>query len=780
MEFLEDRTTPTAWTTTDAFIPNRVIVSYADESASAPAGGFIESALPLGYGQFAVTISSNTSVAQATAFFASQPGVVASGPDYVIQIQRTPNDPSYSSLWGMNNTGQSGGIVDADIDAPEAWDLQTGTRATIVGVIDTGIDYNHPDLAANMWRNPGETPNDGIDNDGNGFVDDVFGYDFANNDGNPMDDEGHGTHVAGTIGAVGNNGIGVVGVNWNTRLMALKFLDANGSGSTSNAVRALNYAITMGAHITNNSWGGGGPDSNLATAIARARTSGQIFVAAAGNAGTNNNTTAFWPSNYSLTYDNVVSVASVDRNNNLSSFSNYGSTTVTLGAPGSSILSTTPNNTYSTFSGTSMASPHVAGALALLRDQNPTWTYTQLINKLKSSVDPLASLNGRTTTGGRLNVFRMLDNGTVPPPPPPPPPSDTTGARVTTAVFSGTATTNFNNVRVTFNEAINASTFTTADVTLTGPNGSAITPTSVTAVSGTTTQFNVSFASQTAAGTYTIVVGPAINDLAGNAMDQNGNNVNGENPGDRYTATGTIGGRFTYSAGGLPVNIPDLTTVSIPITINDNIRITDVDVGFSIVHTYDSDLVISLRAPNGTTRTLVNRRGGAGDNFTGTVLDDEAATAVTSAAAPFSGRFRPEQALTAFDGLSTKGTWTLVVRDAARSDTGRVTAFTLGFTGSPILRLALGSADVEQGESTVTNSKESGKWSDTVLQGIFVGNSTPPNNPTSTAMPSRLTNARRGTSVDVSRRAPTVTAERIAPAPTTTPSTNPDLLKRLG
>jgi subtilisin family serine protease len=756
MESLEDRSTPAS------FVPQQLILSYADPGHAAPTATFVESTTPLGFGQYAVTVAAGTTVADAVTYFAGQPGVIAVGPDEIIQIQRTPNDPSFGSLWGLNNTGQSGGTADADIDAAEAWDISTGTRATIVAVIDTGVDYNHPDLAANMWRNAGETPGDGIDNDGNGFVDDVFGYDFANNDGNPMDDEGHGTHVAGTIGAVGNNGVGVTGVNWNTRIMALKFLDANGSGATSNAIKSLNYAVQMGAHITNNSWGGGGADSNLAAAINRARTAGQIFVAAAGNSGTNNNTAAFYPANYSLSYDNVVSVASTDRNNNLSSFSNYGATAVQLAAPGSSILSTTPNNTYSTYSGTSMAAPHVSGALALLRDANPTWTYQELLNILKSSVDPLASLTGKVSTGGRLNVFRMLDNGTVPPPPPPPP-ADTAGARVNTAVFSGSAANSFNRVRLTFNESIAATSFTAGDVGLTGPTGAAITVTSVVAVSGTTTQFDVNFAAQTAAGTYTIGVGPAINDAAGNAMDQNGNGVNGETA-DRFSGTGTIGSRFSFTAGGLPVTIPDRSTVSIPLAVNDNLRITDLNVGFAITHTYDSDLQISLRSPAGTTVSLVNRRGGSGDNFTGTIIDDEATRAISAGSAPFTGSFRPETALTAFDGQATRGTWTLIVTDAARYDTGRVTAFSLSVTGSPILRLALGSEDVASGSATVTKTADAGKMT-AAMDGIYVGPATMSPAFNAIETPVRTPAGRRGATESVVLRPQTAFAPVVYLAP---------------
>jgi subtilisin family serine protease len=176
-------------------------------------------------------------------------------PNYIIRLDRTPDDALFSQLWGMNNTGQTGGTPGADIRATNAWDIATGSSSVLVAIIDTGMDYN---LAANVWTNPGEIPNNGIDDDGNGFVDDVHGYDFANMDGNPMDDNGHGTHVSGTIGAVGNNGIGVAGVSWTVKLMGLKFLDAGGSGSTSNAVLAIQYATQMGVRIMSNSWGGGG------------------------------------------------------------------------------------------------------------------------------------------------------------------------------------------------------------------------------------------------------------------------------------------------------------------------------------------------------------------------------------------------------------------------------------------------------------------------------------------------------------------------------------------
>ena len=188
----------------------------------------------------------------------------------------------------MHNTGQNGGTPDADIDAPEAWDIGTGSTDVVVAVIDTGVDYTHPDLAANMWVNPGEIPDNGIDDDGNGYDDDVYGYDFCNYDGDPFDDHYHGTHCAGTIGAIGNNSEGVAGVNWRVKIMALKFLDATGSGWTDDAINCVEYSIQMGAKLSSNSWGGGGFDQALKDAIDAAGQAGMLFVAAAGNGGSDN------------------------------------------------------------------------------------------------------------------------------------------------------------------------------------------------------------------------------------------------------------------------------------------------------------------------------------------------------------------------------------------------------------------------------------------------------------------------------------------------------------
>jgi len=357
-------------------------------------------------------------------------GVAYVEPDFSIAPTIAPNDPTFSQLWGLNNVGQSGGVANADINAPEAWNTTTGSRTVVVAVIDTGIDFTHPDLAANAWHNPGEVAGDGIDNDGNGYVDDVYGWDFANNDSNPMDDNGHGTHVSGTIGAVGNNGVGVAGVNWQVSIMGLKFLSGAGSGSTSGAIAAINYVTRMrrdfGINIvaSNNSWGGGGFSTALRDAIEAGGRAGILFVAAAGNeAGNNDGATPSYPASY--TSESIISVAATDRTNTLASFSNYGATSVDLAAPGVSIISTTPNNTYASYSGTSMATPHVTGTIALLAAAYPQATASAIRTAILTGTTPVAGLAGKVASSGLLNVsaaLQRLGNPTAPVTPPVTPP----------------------------------------------------------------------------------------------------------------------------------------------------------------------------------------------------------------------------------------------------------------------------------------------------------------------------------------------------------------------
>ena len=332
-------------------------------------------------------------------------------PDYIVHSTAVPNDPSYGQLWAMKNTGQailgSTGTAGADIGAQSAWDVTTGSSAVVIGVVDTGIDYTHPDLAANVWSNPG-----GV----GGCPAGTHGYNAIAKSCDPMDDNFHGTHVSGTIGAIGNNGTGVVGVNWTTSIMSLKFLDSTGSGTTSNAIVAIDFAVRakmagVNVRVLSNSWGGPGLSQSLSNEIAKANANDILFVAAAGNSSSNNDVTPSYPASFNL--PNIIAVAATDNQDNLASFSDYGPTTVHLGAPGVSILSTQPGNLYQYLSGTSMATPHVSGAAALILSKS-TLTTAQLKSLILQSVDPIPSLAGRTVTGGRLNVCRAIPGCVLP------------------------------------------------------------------------------------------------------------------------------------------------------------------------------------------------------------------------------------------------------------------------------------------------------------------------------------------------------------------------------
>ena len=331
-------------------------------------------------------------------------------PNYIIRADVIPNDPSFGDQWALNNTGQSGGTPDADIDAVEAWDITTGDTNIVVGIIDTGIDYEHEDLEDNIWTNWDEIPNNGIDDDNNGYIDDIHGWDFYNNDNDPMDDYFHGTHVAGTIGVVSNNGIGVAGVAWKVRMMALKFMDVDGygsiSGTISGAVSAVEYATANGVKLTNNSWGGEVYSQTMFDAIASANTAGVLFIASAGNDYADTDINPHYPACYDL--ENIISVASTDRNDSLSGFSNYGLNTVDIAAPGSVIYSTMPNNTYGNLSGTSMAAPHVSGTAVLTWAAFPGFNHHQIKQQLLGSGDQLENLTEEVSTSCRVNAFNAV------------------------------------------------------------------------------------------------------------------------------------------------------------------------------------------------------------------------------------------------------------------------------------------------------------------------------------------------------------------------------------
>jgi hypothetical protein len=363
-----------------------------------------------------VKLRAGLSVEEAVKRYSADPRVAYAEPDYRVSVQATPDDPRFGDLWGLHNLGWIGGTPDADIDAPEAWNVTTGSAGVVVAVLDTGIDTTHPDLAANLWVNPGEIEGNGIDDDGNGYIDDIHGINAINHSGDPWDDHGHGTHVAGTIGAAGNNAIGVVGVNWNVRIVACKFLDANGNGYDSGALTCLQYVKRLwdyGAPIvaSSNSWGGSGYSQALADAINTQHD--VLFVAAAGNNTQNNDYAPFYPASYQS--PNVISVAASDFNDGLAGFSNFGRGSVLLAAPGASVLSTLPEvnywnlpGRYGYLSGTSMATPHVAGVAALLKAADPSRDWRSLRNLLLSGADPLPSLENKTITGRRLNAFGSI------------------------------------------------------------------------------------------------------------------------------------------------------------------------------------------------------------------------------------------------------------------------------------------------------------------------------------------------------------------------------------
>ncbi len=364
-----------------------------------------------------VDLPDNLPVEQAVQRYEADPAVEWAEPDFILQPSDvTPNDPGFSDLYGLNNTGQSGGTEGADISAPGAWSVTTGSEDTIIAVIDTGVDVEHPDLEGNVWTNPNESAN-GRDDSGNGLVDDVNGWDFHNDDNsvyNEEDGDEHGTHVAGTVAAEGDNEVGVTGVNWQAQIMPLKFLGPSG-GFTSNAVKAIDYAVDNGATISNNSWGGGGRSQALQDAITRAGEAGHLFVAAAGNAGNDNDANPFYPASYDN--ENIVSVAATDSNDQIASFSNFGQNSVDLGAPGVRIVSTLPGDNYGAFSGTSMAAPHVAGTAGLLKSTDSGLDAAQLKQQMLENTDRLSSLENRAVTGGRLNAADSLSLEEVPPRP---------------------------------------------------------------------------------------------------------------------------------------------------------------------------------------------------------------------------------------------------------------------------------------------------------------------------------------------------------------------------
>jgi subtilisin family serine protease len=323
----------------------------------------------------------------------------------------SPNDPMFGEQWALNNIGQNGGKAKADLAALKAWIKTQGSTDVVVAVLDSGVDYTHPDLAANMWLRPNNVP--AYKDDELGAFDDLHGFNAAENLSDPMDDNGHGTHCAGIVGAEGNNDEGISGINWKIQIMPLKFMGRGGFGTTKNAIEAINYAIDrkragVNVKVINASWGSMLSSKALEDAIRAAGEEGILFVAAAGNNSTSNDKRPHYPSNYDL--PNVISVAALDRNDQLASFSNYGVKTVHVAAPGREILSTWLNDEYREASGTSMATPYVAGVAALILASEPKLSMEKLRERILNSVDKLDSLDGKIKNGGRINAAKALEN----------------------------------------------------------------------------------------------------------------------------------------------------------------------------------------------------------------------------------------------------------------------------------------------------------------------------------------------------------------------------------
>lgn len=441
---------------------SRILVRFTDpEALSVFPGTRIGEQLPLVPGAYVIDLDPGVTVEQALALYQASGGVVQAEADLQLSTSWTPNDTRFGDQWFLNNTGQAGGTRGIDIKATGAWNLTTGTYRTTVAVLDSGIDYAHPDLYLNIWLNQGEIPAtrrrnltdvdrdglitfadlnnavnigpgkitdinrngfidgadllapmtltvngadagtggwaDGDSRDGDTWVDDLVGWNSNANTNQTLDDYGHGTHIAGTIGATGNNSAGVTGVNWRVQLMPVKFFNAKGAGSISQFIAGLDYVLAKGVKISNNSWNDSGYTPILYEAVKRARDKGHLFVAAAGNNGRNTDISPAYPAGFNL--DNVVSVGAVTRQGQMASFSNYGATSVDFVAPGVEILSTNPGKSYGPRSGTSMATPVVAGVAALVWGLRPEWNYRQVINWLAQTATRLPALTGKVGAG---------------------------------------------------------------------------------------------------------------------------------------------------------------------------------------------------------------------------------------------------------------------------------------------------------------------------------------------------------------------------------------------
>jgi serine protease len=722
------------------------------------AGTRLDSQLPLATGYYKVDLDQGMTVDKALAEYRAEKGVLDAEPDYELSVSAVPNDPLFSQQWALHNTGQNGGKAGDDIHAEQAWNVTTGNPNIVVAVLDTGVDYNDADLADNIWINQADIPNywytkssptsgynkivykweiktaqpgritfadlnnpvnKGLvwDNNGDGRIDagdllrytnqggweqpgktnDLFGWNYVSNNNNPMDDNGHGTNVAGILGADGNNGIGVAGVDWHVQIMPVKFIGANGYGSVSDFIEALNYAVAHGAKITNNSWEGAPYSTALYDAFLNAQRHGVISVTAAGNEGANNDTRPDYPASLSTKLNSVVAVAATTNTDQLAPFSNYGPNSVALAAPGVNILSTLPHNRYGAMSGTSMAAPEVAGALALVWGEHPTWSYTQVINQVLNTTQKLPSLHGKVKTGGLLNLAAAVGSGS----------STQTTSPSTSSIAPKTYTNNTA-------ESIKPKSLTVSTIRV--PAGATI--------GNVTVHLNVNYPADK--DLYIYLISPTGKTIAldhqrggwganltNTVFEQRASTpigvgkapfsgayrpeaslsqLSGTQAGGAWRLairnygiyTGTLKNwsltitpavktavvataprtttTKTYTNSTAESIKPKSSTVS-TIRVPAGATIDNVTVRLNIAYPYDQYLCIYLISPTGRTIALDYQRGGWRANLSNTVFSDQASTPIGVGKGPFSGTYRPEAPLSQLRGTQTGGSWRLAIRN---------------------------------------------------------------------------------------------------------------------
>jgi len=614
-------------------------------------------------------------------------------PDVSIQLS---NDSMASQLWGL--FGSNG------IRAEAAWAATASVQDVVIAVIDSGVMIEHPDLAANIWTNPGEIAGNGIDDDNNGFVDDLHGWDFVDGDNQPNDLAGHGTHVAGTIAAVRDNGIGVAGVAHNAKIMPIRFLDANGQGFVSDALSGLDYALRNGAKVSNNSWGGGAPSSAFSATLDRANSEGHLFVASAGNESTDIDDSPSFPASYPQS--NILSVASLTSGGQLSSFSNFGTTSVDIAAPGSSIRSTYSltdpsisgieienGAAYISLNGTSMAAPHVSGIASLLYGLDPTLTPQQVIELIIDGGRTLSTLNSLrwSKTVDAEKSIALLN--TVPPS------ISISGASNGDELFLGESVT----LTATASSSLGANL--SNSVTWRTPNG-------VVAHTGSSFTFT-----PTSIGSNTVIASiveangrSATTSVTLSVSEMRFRVLSPTSPvplvvGDNLTATWAWPGqsnqtgevaiesiyRYEVEPNSSAGAIVDNRSTSVALNVGESFLVGIVSVGLRLSHSYVGDLTISLTSPSGERVNLYQEDGGSGNNFGSgdrscdgelTIFTEAADDFVSNLSAPYLGPVRASESLTAMENTSANGQWVLTVTDNAVEDTGTIHCVELDLTNA--------------------------------------------------------------------------------------------------